>query len=169
MNLEDRGEENLRKRQYMSALTCDKVALYEPKISSALKSLVKSVTKNPEKGIIGTWQELNLDLFLDLHFGAVKHPEYVRRYFARSFSTVANLGGICNPLDPDMEILSAAYCEVEEVKKYIEERLNKVLEDDDDTAIIYHWSKAGLPPLAIAQEAEHNTLASLFGSLLSIL
>lgn len=80
-------------------------------------------------------------------------------FFTRAFKFVANLNGACNPLNPDTEALFNAFCEVKEVKNYIQEQIDAVVADNDQSSIIYWWNEAGLSPLAIIQEAVHNVLA----------
>jgi hypothetical protein len=157
-NLEDRGSNNEQKRQYMSALTCDKLSFYEAKVDAALDDLVTDIEARG-KPVLSSWLDRVITLFLDLHFGAVNHPDYVRQYFVRMFGVISNLNGVCNPLDPDLDQIYSGFCEVEVVKEYIEERVEKIITENDKSTFIFWWNEAGLPKVSLIQEAVHNSLA----------
>jgi hypothetical protein len=152
-NLEDRGLNNELKRKYMSALTCDKLTFYEAKVDKALDDLLTDIDEGG-KPVISSWFDRVITLFLDLHFGAVNHPDYVRQYFVRMFGVISNLNALC-----DVDQMYSSYCEVQLVKEYIELRVEKIVQEEDKSSLTFWWSKAGIPVVAVIEEAVHNALA----------
>ncbi|KAL7561335.1 hypothetical protein ACA910_018530 [Epithemia clementina (nom. ined.)] len=159
MNLDVRGANNERKRQYMSALTCEKLPKYEAAIDHALDRLVHAIEFD-HKPVLSTWYDIVSDLFWDLHLGDnVNRPNFLRRYIKRLFNATANIRGVCDPVSPAYDEIISAYCEAQEVTKYIIERDQVIQAEADDTTFIYWWNKAGIPVSAILLEVVHNSLA----------
>ena len=68
-NFEDRGEDNLAKKKYMSALTCDKMKFYEPKIDKQIDEFINAII-NDGKPVLSTWFDRVLDFFfVSTHIG----------------------------------------------------------------------------------------------------
>ena len=56
-------------------------------------------------------------------------------------------------------VLTKTLTSVKEVQRWIQSRLEAILDEEDENTFLYWWSQAGLPDEALAQEAIHNTLA----------
>lgn len=157
-NLEDRGAFNERKKQYMTALTCDKLEHYEAKIEKALDKLLSAVGDGVP--ILGKWDEILFDdLFLDLHLGEVEggHPSYVKEYIGLQRSLLSDLKGIdSRERDDD---LKKVRCLTSSALEYYGERAADIREKEDKSTFLYWWSQAGVPPEAVLFEAAHNALA----------
>ena len=95
----------------MSALTCDKVAKYQPIVRNAIEQIA-DIIEDGDVPILSTAYDVVLDLFLALHFGAeVEYPDFVRQYFRRSFQTVSALSVVCDPETPDIDNIESGICE----------------------------------------------------------
>lgn len=137
-NLEHRGEDNLDKRKYISALTCDKLTFYEDKIDNLFQQTIDFLTENPDEPFLSTWYRQIEPFFLDIHLGAVDHPDFVKRYFDLAFRAIAGILSGC----PGEEDLTEAYCLAKEVKPYVEQRLNAILEEGDKSTFLFWWNEA---------------------------
>ena len=156
MNLQDRGPNNLMKKQYMGALTCDKLPLYQAKFDKYIDKFIKDIRKG-DKGVMGSWSKRSLELFFDIHLGDKDPPDYVKDYM----TTFVDLQspGTTPYIESKAEDLKRASCLSEDVRNYVDERLDSIIEDDENDTIAFHWLSFGLPKTAILAEIVHNFLA----------
>lgn len=156
-NLRDRGDENYRKKIYMWALTCDKMDKYKSKVDNFLNKVYLDITAY-KKPVLGSFQATLIRFFLDVHLGSDDYPESVIKYF-QYFMDIT--GTVDRNLDNCEWVKKMIYghTTAPEIEKYINERLEVVLENKDDTSIIYYWSQAGLSTQSILTEALHNMIA----------
>jgi len=157
-NLEDRGEDNLLKKQYMSALTCDKLPLYLPKLEAAVNRFVQDITVDG-KPVMSSFYQRNLELFLDLHLeGPTGHPDYVLEY-AELFTQILSPGEDYASLILRRNETLRASCLYPYVEAYFEERRQFVVDNEVKSTLMYWWDKAGIPRESVVFEAAHNLLA----------
>jgi len=164
-NLEDRGPNNQRKKQYMSALTCDKLPLYEPKIDAMLENFFQDITTNA-KPILSSWQQRVFELYFDLHLeGPTGHPDYVIEYI-QLFTQILAPGRDEYAFTRRNDVLRGA-CLYPRVDAYFEERWQFIVDNEINSTFVFWWNKAGIPKEAILFEAAHNILA--WGNLMNTL
>ena len=162
-NLQDRGDantQNLMKMQYMSALTCDKLQLYQEKINDAIDKVREDVTnENDEIGVLRSWSRHSIELFMDLHFEGPpsEHPNYVREYIEAFVQLQAP--GTTEYVQNNQELLAKGHCLSYMVRMYVEDRVAYVAANNLQNNFLYHWHTAGLPTDAILAEIVHNMLA----------
>jgi len=166
-NLEDRGPDNLRKKQYFNALTCDKFQYYEDKVDAAIDRILEAAADGtPILGVIN--QELAKNLLLDLHLGEVEggHPDYVEEYVALQQEVLSDGRRIRTCPDPptctgiaSIAAIKRARCLTPLVAEYYLERWNAIEQEEDKSTFLYWWNEAGIPAEAAIFEATHNALA----------
>ena len=138
--LENRGDDNLRKRIYFSALTPD---LYEPmyrdKVTMYFNRLL--APHNAGKPFIQLYLDTFFDLYWDLHVGVTGDaiPPEVRQ-IGTSFNTVLSYE------DPREEIVYDNYMIVRELRSqlndWINDRVNDVLDGETpnpEKTFVYYW------------------------------
>ena len=163
-NLQDRQLDtttpNIMKMQYMSALTCDKLPLYQNKIDAAIDRVRDDITnENNELGVLRSWSRHSLELFIDLHFEGppTHHPNYIREYVEAFVQLQAP--GTTEYVQHHQELLAKGACLSFLVRMYVEDRIQHVIDNNLQENFLYHWHVAGLPTDAILAEIVHNMLA----------
>ena len=157
-NLVDRGPDNLLKKQYMSALTCDKMPLYEKKIRKMLQQFAGDITSRGAP-VLSTWRDAVFELYFSLHFGDTEVPSFVKNWvddIATQLAFQIN-GGSTRSGNRERSLRN--YCVYPAVNAWIEERRLAILDKDDTSTFIYWWDKAGVAPVSVVFEAAHNVVA----------
>lgn len=159
--LEDRGLDRLgrrnhRKTEYMSALTSERSLLYVPKIQAFVNRVYSSVVTN-DLPLLSAFKDELIEFFLDVHWGEdPERPDFVREYFRR-FIDVVGFG------DPTLPGRNEAFMfgadNAQAVRNYARAQTIKVIAQNDQTSIVYHWNLAGLSVEAQLTEAVHNIVA----------
>lgn len=129
----------------MSALSCDKLSFYEDLVTAKINQFIDDLAQDPTKPFLSTWFNRIQELYLDIHFGQVDHPEYVRRFFSRAFDVIAGLTFGC----PSSEVAAAAFCEAKEVKEYVQSRTADIIENKDKSTFIYWWNEVSVFDFAV--------------------
>ena len=156
-DLEDRGPNNRLKKQYMTALTCDKIHFYEPKIQAAVDKFVGDITQDG-KPLMSSFYQHNLELYFDLHLdGPTGHPEYVTEY-VELFMQLLHVDGD-NYVQTRRDDWTRLTCLVPYVEDYFAERRQHILENNIQSTFVYWWDDAGIPVESVLFEAVHNILA----------
>ena len=151
---------NLMKMQYMSALTCDKLPLYQEKINRAIDRVRDDITDgNNNIGVLRSWSQHSIDLFMDLHFEgpADSHPSYVREYIETFVQLQAP--GTTAYARQNQRLLERGHCLSSMLRVYVEDRVMFVDQNNRQENFLFHWHRAGLPTEAILAEIVHNILA----------
>lgn len=160
-NLADRGSNNKLKKQYLSALTCDKWPLYEPKITAAIAQFKCDVISGGMP-VLGAWRKNVFDLYYSLHFAvedATEVPSFVKDWVDDISSQLGfQINGGNSGAENRVKGITN-YCRSPHVDAWIEERRLAILADDDDTTFTYWWDKAGIPAESLVFEAAHNVVA----------
>lgn len=167
-NLEDRGPSNLLKKRYMTALTCDKLRLYESKIDAAVNKFYNDVTTGA-KPVMSSWYERVLELYLDLHLdgpSAADHPDYVAEY-VRLFTDLIAPGREDYVLRLRRPEAARGACLLPFVEEYFEERRQFIVDNEITSTFVYWWNQAGMARESVLFEAVHNVLA--WGQFLNII
>ena len=163
-NLEDRGSDNLMKRQYMGALTCDKLPHYQGKLDLYLDKFVEDIGSG-EKGVLGSWSQRSLELFMDIHLGDDDPPEYVKD-FMKTFVDL-QAPGSTPYVGSKIDDLKRGACLSAPFRDYVASRLVDIRENELNDTFVFHWDYYGLPEDAIVAEIVHNFLA--WGQFVNIL
>lgn len=156
-NLRDRGDENYRKKVYMWALTCDKMEKYKSKIDQFLNKFYLDITSY-KKPVLSAFQDDLIRFFLNVHLGYDNYPEFMITYFKRFIEIT---GTIDRTLDncPWVDKMIYGYITTPQVEEYINNQLKIIIDNQDDTCILYYWYQAGLAVQAILTECLHNMVA----------
>lgn len=140
--LENRGDNNLRKRIYFSGVTPD---LYAPKYQAKVVAFFDKLldTKHADKPFMRHYLDYYWDIYWDLHLGVKGEavPPQIRT-IGESFNTVLAYR------DPLQEIVYQNYMTVRALlpflKKWIDARLDDIENGriaDPDKTIAYYWLK----------------------------
>lgn len=141
---EKRGDDNLRKRIYYSALTPD---LYRPIYGDKVVKFFDELfdEKNAGKPLMRQYLNNYFDLYWDLHLGVKGDavPPEVRE-IGESFNTVLAYR------DPTQEIVYENYMRVRARRKFLKEWIDQRVEDvvnrnvaDPEKTFVYYWIKNG--------------------------
>jgi hypothetical protein len=140
--LEYRGENNLRKRIYMSAVTPDLYGpMYRDKVVGFFDQLLDE--KNAGKPFLRHYLDYYFDIYWDLHVGvkgAAVPPEI--RQIGESFNTVLAY------LNPTQQIVYENYMKVraniDVIKRWIDERVEDVINQripGPEKTFVHYWLK----------------------------
>jgi hypothetical protein len=140
----NRGDHNLRKRIYYSALTPD---LYRPMYGDKVVKFFDQLLdeKNAGKPLMRQYLDNYFDLYWDLHLGVKGDgvPPEVRE-IGQSFNTVLAY------LIPTQEIVYKNYMKVRDLRnsltEWINERVQDVVErnvEDSEKTFVYYWIENG--------------------------
>ena len=141
---ENRGEDNLRKRIYATALTPDLYkAHYQKKAISFFDRLLEP--QRESKPLMRQYLDIYFDLFWDLHVGVPSDqiPSEIRQ-IGESFNTVLAY------LSPVEDIVRDNYVKVRELRpllrSWIDERVEEVAQgkvESPEATFVYYWLKNG--------------------------
>jgi hypothetical protein len=160
------GGQNYLKKQYMSALSCDKMPKYKAKIDTFLNEVLTKITVGNEP-VLSAFKDSLLKFFLAIHVGYDDYPEVVIKYFSL-FLDIIGFGDPDRPGRDDAMIFGNT--NVSTVKEYFAHRNTIIQHEKDETCIIYYWGLAGLPQQSLVIEAVHNIVAfSQFNNTLYLL
>lgn len=154
-NIENRGLNNDLKKQYMYAVTVDKLHFYQEKIETFINTVFSKVTIY-NKPLVSSFQEELILFFLRVHIGDDDYPQYVIDYFATFIEVIGN----GNSKDAILRLnLMFGHVTIAKVLKYYEERVRIIRETKDETTIVYWWDIAGFPEDTLVHESIHNIVA----------
>lgn len=154
-NFEDRGDDNYRKRVYMSALTMTQLANYKEKTDNFINEFFASITTY-ERPVLSSFRESLIRYFLATHVGYDDYPQEVLDYF-NVFVDVVGFGDPNSPGRDDAMIFG--HVTTPAVRSYFASRTTHIIETGDASTMIYHWHRAGLGNDGIVMEAIHNIIA----------
>lgn len=156
-NFEERGFQNDLHFKYKYALSSDKMPFYAEKINNFVNKLHTAFTSNAQP-VLSTFKRELVLFFLDIHLGAVDHPDFVFEYFD-NFLTITAL--ISNPPFEDYlrEIFLVGKNMVPKVREYFLERIIAIQNQQDKSTFVFWWTLAGLPGESLVTEALHNIVA----------
>ena len=156
-NFVERGPSNEDKRIYMSAVLGDKIGFYKPKTRAFLEKVrTRALAGEP---LISVFREELMKYFVSIHTGEEKnYPAFVIDYYTTFMDIVGNFANPETNVDPT-ESLMKGYLAVPDLKNYFEQRLRKVMKEEDKTTLAYHWTKAGMSSDAFITESVHNIVA----------
>jgi hypothetical protein len=154
-NYENRGKDNDFKKQYMSAVTVDKLHFYQEKVEAFMNAVFSKVTIY-NKPLISTFQKELILFFLRIHVGEDDYPQYVIDYF----STFIDVLGAGNPNDTALQLaLMFGHVTIQKVLDYYKERVKIIRATEDKSTIVYWWNLAGFPDDTTVHESIHNIVA----------
>lgn len=141
---ENRGENNLRKRIYYSAITPD---LYRPMYGDKIVAFFDRLLSrnNAGKPFMRQYYDSYFDLYWDLHLGVRGDdiPDYVRQ-IGESFNTAL---AYINPVE---DIVHDNYTRVRGLRESLNRWVNEKIEDlingripDPEKTFVYYWLKNG--------------------------
>lgn len=154
-NFEDRGDDNYRKRVYMSALTMAQLPLYKEKTDSFINEFFAAITTY-ERPVLSAFRESLIRYFLSIHVGVDDYPQEIVDYF-NIFVDVVGFGDPNRPGRDDAMIFGNVTTPA--VRSYFASRVTRIIETDDKSTMIYHWHRGGLDNDGIVMEAIHNIIA----------
>ncbi len=155
-DLKDRGDDNYRKRVYMSALTCGLMGNYKEKTDSFVNSVYANVVTY-NKPLLSSFEHDLIRYFLALHVGYDTYPEVVIEYFRRFVRVLSNVEAASTE-EREADFMYG-YQHVQCVRDYFNRRNDLILESQDETTLMYHWHEAGLSSEGLVMEAIHNIIA----------
>lgn len=165
-NFEDRGDDNYRKRVYMSALTLSQLPYYKEKTDSFVNEVFAAITTY-EKPVLSAFRDALIRYFLATHVGYDDYPQEVLDYF-NIFVDVVGFGDPNRPGRDDAMIFGKVTTPA--VRSYFASRVTEIVAAGDTSTMIYHWHKAGLNNDGIVMEAIHNIIAySQFNNLIYLI
>ena len=151
-----------------TAITCDKMPLYEAKIDAAINGLYRDIVVD-SKPILSSWYARLTELFFDLHVDGVteNHPPAVVEYID-NFARIVSLNSDEVSGSEEIEaLLAKGSCLRPEVDEYFEQRRQYIVENNITSTFTYWWDVAGTPKENLVAEAIHNIVA--WGQLVNIL
>ncbi len=151
VNLEDRGFDNLKKKQYMHAISTTVMPFYKERMQTLINRIHADFTAY-QLPVLSSFQDANIEFFLDLHLGAEQHPEYIKQYFRDFSSYIAKL----NQTELYVTIQRIL---VPQVRAHFAARIAKVIADGNKETFTYWWNIAGMNPEQVLTEAVHNWVA----------
>lgn len=147
---------NFAKRQYVAALSVDKLQFYQEKIEAFVKTAYTEVLVN-RKPLVSSFRQNVTLFFLRIHIGERDFPDYVIEYFNRFIDYL----GIGNPNIPESrELLLYGNQTAPKIYEYFDDALVDVVANEDKTTIAYWWNLAGMSSKALLFESIHNNLAT---------
>lgn len=154
-NLEDRGNDNYRKKVYMTALTTNIMENYSEKIDIFLnETLAGFITYG--KPVLSSFKTSLINFFLAIHIGYDQYPDYVFKYF----ETFIDIIGFGDPNRPGRdEAMIFGNSVVGKVREYFATRNNIIKDSGDKTTLLHYWHQAGLAAEGLVMEAIHNIIA----------
>ena len=151
----ERGDDNLTKRNYMYALTTDKMPFYADKINSFFNDVYARISAGHEP-VISTFKDELVRFFMTIHIGPDDYPDYVLRYFSLFIEVI---GFISNPKVDITDWLIEGRCLEPKVRKYLNKRDQVVIENQYKTTFVHWWNLIGLSLDGLATEFLHNIVA----------
>jgi hypothetical protein len=146
---------NFAKRQYMDALTVDKMQFYLEKIETFVNTAYTEVVAN-RKPLTSSFQRNVVLFFLSIHIGIYEYPEFVLKYFGQFIDFV----GIGDPNDPRRnELLLYGNMVAPQVFEYFKAQATIAIQNEDKSTIAYWWNLSGLSQEALLFESVHNIVA----------
>lgn len=156
-NISDKSWENANylKKQYVSAVSSDKLKFYDQKIKDFANVAYSDVVIN-RLPFASSFKKNVILFFLEVHIGKDEYPQYVYDYF----NGFTNLIGIGNPdVEEYGDILLKGNHNFAKVFSYFEEKLTSILNSGDKTCIAYWFGKSGFPRRTMVAECIHNVVA----------
>lgn len=157
LNRRDRGPDNYRKKVYMHGLTCPIMEKYKDKIDTFLNDAFSGFTTYALP-VLSSFRSKLIRFFLALHIGYDNYPQYVLDYFD-TFSDL--IGSAGQPFPNEDQVLLDGHILSAKIKEYFAERGNVVIQNNDETSLVYWWNEAGLDLSGIITEVLHNIIAFL--------
>lgn len=143
---------NYAKKQYMNALSVDKLQFYQDKIESFANTSYSEIVQN-KLPFASTFQRNVILFFLSMHIGQLDYPEFVVEYFSDFMTFI----GIANSNDPRQNpIVMKGYNNAGRVFEYIDEKAQIAIANEDKSTLVYWWNQAGLGTKALLFESVHN-------------
>jgi len=143
---------NFAKRQYIAALSIDKLQFYLEKIDAFVKTAYTEVVANGKPLVSSFRQNVTL-FFLRIHIGERDFPDYVVEYFNRFMDFV----GIGNGNLPEAkEILLYGNQLAPKIVDYFNQAAIDVVAKEDKSSIAYWWNLAGMSSKSLLFECVHN-------------
>jgi len=161
-NLEDRdpqnhGVSNQLKRIYMSALTCDKMPLYQPRLDAALAHF-RQDTVADGKPVLSAWfDRVLLEFFIGLHAGDDTYPPFVTEYFRDFMTLLSDTRRSSEGLNDPRVLIN--HCRYQEVYNYFDTRRQAIVAAEDKSTLTFWWALGGMPNESLVFECIHNILA----------
>lgn len=156
--LENRGPDNMRKRQYMAALTPDLYgAVYRSKVQAFWDHLFEP--KNVGKPLLQLYFDRYVDLFFTLHFGGNDIVPLEVKRFGLAFNTVIAYA------DPRKRVVFKNYLVVRRhmsfVRAWVREQIAAVAAGVPGTeqSFAYFWLKNGISEADVEAEVFLNFIA----------
>lgn len=146
---------NFAKRQYMNALSLDKMQFYLPKIEAFANSAFTRVVAN-RLPLVSSFQQEVVLFFLRIHIGEQEFPSFVTKYFSR-FIEFVGLGN--SNTARGRELLIYGNQTAASVFEYFKSKSTAVIAAEDKSSIAYWWNLSGLSAEALLFEAVHNMVA----------
>lgn len=146
---------NYSKRQYMSAISLDKMQFYQPKIDNFILTAYTEVVVN-RKPLMSSFQSNLVLFFLSIHIGIDDYPDYIIEYFLNFIKLL----GIADPDNVErQQLLIYGYNLAPKIYAYFRQRVTQIIATNDTSCISYWWEVAGLSREALVFEAIHNIVA----------
>lgn len=151
VNLEDRGYDNYLKKVYQYALTTRVMPNYDEAINTLVNRLYTDWTVH-RLPVLSSFEDANINFFLDIHLGKVNHPQYIKQYFLDFSVFIATLNATELYVTIQHNLLP-------KVRGYFTERIAAVIDSEDVTTFTYWWHIAGMNPEQVLTEGVHNWVA----------
>lgn len=143
---------NLAKRQFVSAVSLDKMQFYLDKIQAFVNAAYSEIVINRRPVISCFQRELTL-FFLKVHLGVNDFPEYIVDYFL-NLQIILGIGDISNEVVQNLLIKGHAMAS--EVFAYFQVKITQVIAANDKSCLPYWWNLAGMPAETIVFESVNN-------------
>lgn len=151
----DRENGNYLKKEYISAISFDKLHFYDQKMRNFASVAYSDVVIN-RLPFASSFKKNVILFFLEVHMGKQEYPKYVVDYF----DGFTNLIGIGNPDVPQYaDILLKENNNFQKVFNYFEDKLTSIIDSKDKTCTAYWVSKCGFPRSMMVAEFIHNVVA----------
>lgn len=154
---------NFAKKQYMDAVSIDKLQFYLEKIDAFVKTAYTEVVANG-KPLVSSFRQNVLLFFLRIHIGEREYPEYVINYFNRFIDFISIGNG---NLPEAKELLLYGNQIAPQVFEFFDEAVIDVVAKEDKSSIAYWWNLAGMSSKALLFESQHDIAA--FGQFTNVL
>lgn len=151
VNFEDRGYDNYLKKVYQFALTTRVLPNYDEAIETLVNRLYTDWTVH-QLPVLSSFEDANINFFLDIHLGKVNHPAYIKKYFLDFSVFIATLNATELYVTVQHNLLP-------KVRGYFTERIAAVIDAEDVTTFTYWWHVAGMNPEQVLTEGVHNWVA----------
>ena len=161
-DLRNRGPNNYRKKVYMNATRCDVLPYYNNIIDLFVNRVYNRIT-SLEEPVISAFADENIRFFLESHLGTEEFPQYVYDYFNQFIKLISYQEkdyydkyegeGSWN------KALMYGYTTAPCVFEYLQQRVQKIVDDDNKNTLAYWWHEAGQDTKAVGAECLHNFFA----------